>query len=348
MIHKRLIDKTLELFDFEIANEFVVIRDWQKTDIIRIIVAAHTADSKDVVIKYFNDEFTTCKGLEQQAKLSNYYFESGVKVPKRYKSKKGKYYEHIKINDREVLASIEDKIEGDRVRKINKNIISQLGKYFGKMHSLSQCSNIKFDYGTPWSMFGGNKSNRFGEYDENIEYAIRLKEVLMSRETTINKNLINELYSIYEEKRKSLKEYWDNLPRGPIQGDLSFNNIMIDKEEKITGIIDFNLAGDEVLINHFAGEAAFLSYDGEKIDYEDEKMSDEYLKSFFQNYQKYRKMDENELKVLNDLLRIYRPFKFYRVEKIIELFKEKQYTHINIELESMLEDINKDYFKIIT
>lgn len=42
-----------------------------------------------------------------------------------------------------------------------------------------------------------------------------------------------------------------------VQGDFSPNNILLNDNSAFESLIDFNIAGDEVFINHLVGEGIF-------------------------------------------------------------------------------------------
>jgi Ser/Thr protein kinase RdoA (MazF antagonist) len=78
--------------------------------------------------------------------------------------------------------------------------------------------------------------------------------------------LVNKLIEIHEEElalklvklneinRDEIKKVYKTLPRCVIQGDLNDSNILVERGRFI-GLIDFNMSGTEVNINHFCCEA---------------------------------------------------------------------------------------------
>ena len=49
----------------------------------------------------------------------------------------------------------------------------------------------------------------------------------------------------------------DSLPRCFFQGDENFSNVLLDGEQHFAGLIDFNLAGTEEIVNRLANLACF-------------------------------------------------------------------------------------------
>lgn len=69
--------------------------------------------------------------------------------------------------------------------------------------------------------------------------------------------LARRLERRHEEVRGRLKGVYRELPRCVFQGDENFSNVLIDGEQHFAGLIDFNLAGTEVIVNQLANLAGF-------------------------------------------------------------------------------------------
>ena len=54
-------------------------------------------------------------------------------------------------------------------------------------------------------------------------------------------------------KRERIRAVYKQLPRCVIQGDLNWSNILV-RDSHFVGLIDFNMAGTEVNVNHFCAE----------------------------------------------------------------------------------------------
>ena len=64
--------------------------------------------------------------------------------------------------------------------------------------------------------------------------------------------LADRLSAKHELVRSRLKAVYRELPRCMFQGDENFSNVLIDGEQHFAGLIDFNMAGTEVIVNYFA------------------------------------------------------------------------------------------------
>lgn len=69
--------------------------------------------------------------------------------------------------------------------------------------------------------------------------------------------LARRLEERHEEVRGSLRGVYRELPRCVFQADENFSNVLIDEEQHFAGLIDFNLAGTEVIVNQLANLAGF-------------------------------------------------------------------------------------------
>ena len=64
--------------------------------------------------------------------------------------------------------------------------------------------------------------------------------------------LADKLTAKHEEIRSRLREVYRGLPRCVFQADENLSNVLMDEEHHLAGLIDFNLAGTEVIVNQFA------------------------------------------------------------------------------------------------
>lgn len=64
-----------------------------------------------------------------------------------------------------------------------------------------------------------------------------------------------ELLNLFYKNQHRLAEIYDKLPTSCFQADLNDSNILIDKNRKFAGLIDFNLCGREAVLNYALREA---------------------------------------------------------------------------------------------
>jgi len=76
--------------------------------------------------------------------------------------------------------------------------------------------------------------------------------------------LADVLTARHADVRSKLKAIYKNLPRCVFQGDENFSNVLIDEGQHFVGLIDFNLAGTEVIVNQIANVAGFDYHEEQK------------------------------------------------------------------------------------
>lgn len=149
--------------------------------------------------------------------------------------------------------TLEKAVEGIEIESLSDKHIVSVAEALGKMHKFSLETNYRMGRGTTWSLFGGNQTENLGDYDENelcyLEFIEEFKE----------SSLIDEIKKSYLKLRFFLQMNWSILPKVATQGDFCYYNMVFEKDE-ISGIFDFNLAGDEVAINDCLGVAVYHSW----------------------------------------------------------------------------------------
>lgn len=96
-----------------------------------------------------------------------------------------------------------------------------------------------------WSLFDlAPLDNDVDEKQENLD-------MLVEHLTAIKEDsLAKELIAFNEQLRNRIKPIHNQLPQCVIQGDLNFSNLLV-ADGHFKGLIDFNMAGTEVNVNHF-------------------------------------------------------------------------------------------------
>jgi len=121
---------------------------------------------------------------------------------------------------------------------------------------------------------------------------------------------------LYLEKREEAQRVWHTLPCGAIQGDFCHYNMVVDASCKISGIFDFNIAGDEVFVNELCALGIYFAY---HVNHDE---SPTYIyETLISAYVAERPLVSNEIDIMNTLFNIIRPFRFDRVDNMIELIE---------------------------
>lgn len=326
MFESSTIQQLLQVFRIQESFHHEVIRFSKDKD---ILISCSTPNLK-LLIRFYKDPFTTLEGLQTQGELCQAFIENDIPVPRRLQTNDGRYYLPAHSFEIPFPITVEEWMPGREMKdeEINKSLLYTLGLLLGKTHAISEKYCIHFEYGTYWGMFEGNTSDKPGVYDDIELEANLLKDSLKT--TEINQALVDKLFTLFYKKREELQEVWNDLPKGAVQGDFSPNNILLNANDAFESLIDFNIAGDEIFINHLAGEGIFLAYELMGDD------KDDCFYEFLSAYMKERPLSSLERKILPLIIQIVRPFRFRRTQKIITLLKEKQFIEAERQLSIML------------
>lgn len=222
-----------------------------------------------------------------------------------------RYVEHENL-----LFILERKGIGKEIKALRKEHLQELGKSLGKQHVVSSTIDLRFGSGTSWGMFGGNKTNELGDYDENeLSYLDLVHCVEEIGRFELELSMVKELYLA---RRAILQAEWSELPAGPVQGDLLPYNLLF-QENKISVIYDYDIAGDEVFVNECVANAIYLAW---HHDFEGNETPEERYNTYINAYTSERPLLNRELEMVPHLFAIIRAFRYDRIEEGIEKIKQ--------------------------
>ncbi|WP_107837923.1 phosphotransferase enzyme family protein [Metasolibacillus meyeri] len=208
------------------------------------------------------------------------------------------------VTEQNIVYTLEHTLLGTAIDCLTDIHIEEIGKALGKMHRFSLEHHMTLNHATSWSMFGGNLSDAIGDYDEN-ELSFRDFATAFAQEPQME-----EIHSLYMRYRGQLEDMWGELPTAATQGDFCYYNMLFD-EQYISGIFDFNLAGDEVLINECVAVGIYLCW---HVDYQETHSSIQRFQRFMQAYEEQRALNSLEKNAIPALFAIIRAFRYDRVE----------------------------------
>lgn len=207
-----------------------------------------------------------------------------------------------------VFTLVEYLAEGEEIRTLTDFHLKEIATKLAVMHRYTLTNQITLQKETSWSMFGGNATEDIGDYDEN-ELSFQLFEQTFHRNPNFSKTKEK-----YMEIRALLHQAWPSLPKAATQGDFCYYNMRF-KEGKLVALFDFDLAGDEVLVNECVAVAIYLSW---HVAYEGSLTSQERYQLFVQQYETERPLTMQERNVLPSLFSIIRAFRYDRIEDGVE------------------------------
>ncbi|KPV61129.1 hypothetical protein QJ48_01545 [Paenibacillus sp. A3] len=309
----------------------------EEPDDLRIVVKATTSDGRCYAVRIMSNSYSTLEDLAGQASLCELLSGGGLNVPKRLYGSDGRSYLILSRKGREVWATVETWLPGKEPESLTVGLAEQAGEWLGAMHRIAGQAPVPlpFTSESPWSLFGPE--------DELDQDAQALEMALQT--SGAEPLLVRELFDIYRKKRLNLRTSWPELPGGPVQGDFSLNNLLVDENGRLCGVIDFHLAGTDVFVGHLAGEASFLAYAADKQEGADtpEDLGDRYLNALLSGYEQSRPLNTRELSVLNDLIGLRRAFACYQVDDVLGEIKSGNTEQVNRELKNMIIYLKKNY-----
>ena len=207
--------------------------------------------------------------IELMLYLNNNNFE----CPKPLENRNGLIINKIK-NKKAVIITF---IQGNKLKNPNIKECKEVGKMLGSLHNLTINFNKKRDNSldiNEWkNLYQKCQNNNYHEFED------------------LFKNLKNEI--------TFLEESWPkiSLPNGVVHADLFKDNIFF-LNEKITGIIDFYFS-----CNHFFIYDISIVINDWCFDKDGRDFKRIFFDAIIDGYNSKRKLEDNELKLLNILLR---------------------------------------------
>ena len=195
-----------------------------------------------------NDQVMTEERLAAIDRLCERYRSIGVRTPRLYRSDTGSYLsvwqEHVcylsEYLDYQTEAELGQECDHARIRDEVLRSIGVLSRRF---------TNIDLaPFNSMWSLI--DLAPLDTEIDEKQENLNLLVETLIQEGAAA---LAHRVQAFNEDNRAKIQQVYRQLPRCTIQGDLNASNILV-QDGHFAGLIDFNMAGTEVNVNHFCAE----------------------------------------------------------------------------------------------
>ncbi|GGA37738.1 phosphotransferase [Paenibacillus physcomitrellae] len=323
-----------------VQHYFILHEDQRKADgqpRIRIIVAVQIDTGQTYVIKIIKEAEHPAELMNRQSEFSETLRANGIPVPKRHPLPDHRYCKVLALNGIECAVTIEDQ-EGQReLPCINPRYVRELAVLMANMHKISARHNCRLNHGTIWDLFdprsdisrGGNQFLGLPDKDGFNKIDVLLYE---------------RIKQLYITKRNELKRVWPQLPSFAVQGDFSTNNVMLNKDGSIRAVIDFNIAGDEKLVNDLVTEGIFICFIMDLEPGLPEECRHDLLRLFVRTYREQRPLANEEESVLNLLYQLVFPFLWTNIELLEELLQADPQT-ANRHLHNMLRELEEPFFK---
>ena len=236
-------------------------------------------------MKLLSDKWICVEEEEKRSEFSELLRVNGLPVPQKYKVK-NRYVGCFCFGEVEFKVTIEDYF-GENLKTVSFGNIKTLGRLLADMHKISINHEYHLKKGSTYCALFSGRVGIDRIWGEN-------KSILLKA------NLYKKVKAIHEMSINKIKNMWTDLPIYAVHGDLGLlSNVTIYNNQY--GIIDFNLSGDEVLLNDMliTWYSSVYSFDIALILSLKERI--ENRKIFFSSYLNNRNLNTKEQEYLYDM-----------------------------------------------
>lgn len=341
MMTKRHIEPILQSYVKDSILSYNLI-DNSYEDEYRYIVIVQTAKHGPLVLKCYSDSYTNGDKIDGWARLAQAYRQGGIRTPRFYPAGNGSYSAamsvegipfHVWAEEYMPYPTMDDR-ELD-MEDMSAGFLRQLGSCMGKMHTIALQERIEYDWNSPYVLLDPE--------EENYSDAKQWYETLKYSEA--DPHLVEEIWDVYNRKRKELEAAFPALPAGGVQGDLSLNNLLIDDDQQLAGIIDYNLAGQDKFVSYMMQEGIFLCFEcyrEEGLDRETCADMERRFKHFYEGYAKQYPLTQAERGVVNMLYNVIRPFRWDKVNNTLQAAQAGAWPEVNERLRWMRRELTRE------
>ncbi|GEM_PF-74131 len=225
-------------------------------DEIRLIDTSHGADDirlnyiidKKWVLRFCNAPEMTEKRMNELNRLIGRYKDFGLRCPAFIPDKDGAFFrgwhELVCYLAEYVDLPLGDELSPEEQDALWPEVLESVARFAERYKNVDLIDTMGmyslFDL-APYDIAVGKD-----EKQQNFE---RLTEKLREMGETA---LAERLEKKHSEVREKLRAVYRELPRCVFQADENLSNVLIDENKHMAGLIDFNNAGTEVIVNQFA------------------------------------------------------------------------------------------------
>lgn len=299
-----------------------ILQYYQLEKKICVVLLVETICHVKYVMKILSDKFLNIEQEEQQSEFSEFFRANGIPVPQKYKVK-DKYIYCFNFLDVEFSITVEDYF-GENLRTVSPGSIKTLGRLMADMHRISMVNGYHMKKGSTYCALFSGKVGIDIIWNENINILLET-------------GLYKRIKIIHEMAIKKVKNIWKELPIYAVHGDLGLlSNVTIYNNQ--CGIIDFNLSGDEVLLNDMlvTWYSSVYSFDIALMLSLEERIQNR--RYFFESYLNGRNLAVKEKECLYDMACIMNGVYFNR---LVALLASKGYKKT---VKKMLPHIITNYY----
>lgn len=217
------------------------------------------------VIKITCNAFTTAHRVEGWRQTIEAYRALGYYCPRIVPSRTGSISETLEYNGRQCVVFAEEfsiyqtaeQFGRERTRK-NDRYIFHDDAIRMTARAAAACLDCA-DYPSAWCIlecFDPSEPD-----DEVMECALGFKKI-MDEEVSRYQERFQRIWDTFLENKARLSRVYRDLPTSVFQADPNDSNILLDRDLRFMGVLDFNISGRETVLNMLFRDA-FINFDEE-------------------------------------------------------------------------------------
>ena len=272
------IDDIIRLFHHEKAIHHEVREIRQEDDDSRWVIFVDFPKGK-FVIKIATNDFTSKERINGWVKIIEAYRDLGYYSPLLMKSTKNKYAETTTFNEKQCVVWEEEYAKYHLRNTLDKSVyMDKDDKYvyrndvFAFLGKVAQKHYDFFPYKSGWARFEPFGTN---EVTDEVTQCVNTFDLLVREKAPHYLSRWKGIYSLFEENKRQFLEIYDNLPTSVFQSDHFGDNLLLGEDGHFKGVIDYNLAGKDTVINVFLYTVLF-GYQNVNLQTEDSDLLPEY------------------------------------------------------------------------
>lgn len=189
---------------------------------------------------------------EKQCRFGMFLKENGFYVPCYLPTLDGTYCLEESIHGEQCRITVEEPVNNSAER-LGEIHYEQIGELLGRLHSTVEKEQYRMGVANRWNLTEEDS-------DLNKIFAKLEKLEKIAEKSLTDMDVFWKLSEYGRQKKDMLKKWLKNLDVYAVHGDFHRGNLIYDSGENIVGILDFDLAGDNVLVQDLINQAWYLAY----------------------------------------------------------------------------------------
>lgn len=259
----------------ELAEMFLIYRDRQplhyeikdmsrgEADFRQAIIADWGEEKR--VIKIACNAFTTAHRINGWRQAIDAYRDMGYYCPRILPNRAGNFAETISYNGRDCVVFAEEFSAYQTAKQFGRENIRKNGRYIFRDDAIRMTAKVAAahldcaDFPSVWCIL--ERFDPSEADDEVMECAVGFKEII-EEEVPQYRERFQRIWDAFLKNKEELSHVYHQLPTSVFQADLNESNILLDKDLRFAGVLDFNLCGRETVLNMLFRDA-FVNFDEE-------------------------------------------------------------------------------------